>query len=280
MQILAFKADDDLAEMLRVYFREKGHQISLEDQPEDISHLLKKVRPDLITIDHHPPNLDAFELYRQLKASLVDPRTPVIFLLDERVKKRIPDAGDPAVVDFVTKPLALSKLDFLVQQRLREVEERLSQKRKKIAPEWLMVDNKLSEMQRQGSWGVVVAGLGGLKKFGELYGQIAANDVSLAVNFIVQNAMKASKIEDAYIGSVGPADYAVITTAEPVEQLARQCQVRLERSIRYFYPDYEDEDLETRLADERLTARVTSLSSADTEFATYEDIRTAFIDYQ
>jgi hypothetical protein len=109
--------------------------------------------------------------------------------------------------------------------------------------------------------------------------QVVPNIITLDINLPDINAMIATGAEDAFVGHVGSADFAIITLPVKVDELAKNCLIRLETSIPYYYPDYDHENLASKLTNERLTARVASLSSADGEIATVEELRSAVSTY-
>jgi hypothetical protein len=86
-------------------------------------------------------------------------------------------------------------------------------------------------------------------------------------------------VEDAFIGHLVPVDFAIITLPMQMDELAKSSLICLETSILYHYPDYDNENMAFKLTNNHLTARVASLSSADSEFTTIEELRSAASTY-
>jgi hypothetical protein len=86
-------------------------------------------------------------------------------------------------------------------------------------------------------------------------------------------------VEDTFIGHLNPVDFAIITLPMQMAKLAKSCLICLESSIPHYYPDYDHENMASKLTNDHLTARVAGLSSADSEFTTIEELRSAASTY-
>lgn len=277
--ILVAVANDELSEMLRVFFQGKGYKTTMNPRDDSIVELVEDTVPDIITMDDDPTGNDGHDLYRRIRLSKHGHQVPILWIIEEHDPEGHLLRQEREYVEYIRRPIALDELESLAEKWLGRKELRSASNPATGLPGWSIVDEKLEEMQEEESWGVVIAGIGGLGKFRERYGELASNDVSQACSLIIRNALKASGLEDAFMGHVGPAEFAIITSPESIDNLSAECQQRLETSIRYFYPDYEDENIDLKLTENRLTARVTSLSSADSEFSSAEEFRSALFAY-
>jgi diguanylate cyclase (GGDEF)-like protein len=80
---------------------------------------VESAAPDLILLDINMPDMDGFELCRQLKQSLQHASIPVIFISsydDTDIKVSAFNAGG---IDYVTKPLRVAELKARIQAHLR-----------------------------------------------------------------------------------------------------------------------------------------------------------------
>lgn len=177
------------------------------------------------------------------------------------------------------KNFSVLELGFRVRNWLGRSQLRTLENPAKRLPEWPIVDECLTEMHKQPDWGIVIAGVGGLNKFRDRYGFVTANDVVRAISLIINNAMVAAGVKDAFIGHVGPADFAIITSPMQIAELVKNYLIRRKTSIPYYYPDYDHENFASKLTNDRLTARVASLSSADSDLTTIEELRSAASTY-
>ena len=278
-QILVVEDNVELAEMLQAYFLGEGYQVRVAGRGADAFTMVEQFLPDIITLDINLPDIDGYELCRRLRQIRPARHIPVIFLTEKRERADKLEGLELGAVDYITKPFDVLELGLRVRNWLRRSQLRTLENPATGLPEWPIVDERLTEMHKQPDWGIVIAGVGGLNKFRDRYGFVAADDVVRAISLIINNAMVAAGVEDAFIGHVGPADFAIITSPMQIAELAKNCLIRLETSIPYYYPDYDHENLASKLTNDRLTARVASLSSADSEFTTIEELRSAASTY-
>jgi len=116
--------------------------------------------PDLILLDIHMPDMNGYEVCKQLKASEQTKEIPVIFLsaLDEPMDKVM--AFDVGGVDYITKPfqfeevLARVKTHLIMRQlqkQLQDQNERLQQEirqRQQVEAELRQVNERLQRFSR------------------------------------------------------------------------------------------------------------------------------------
>ena len=76
-----------------------------------------------------------------------------------------------------------------------------------------------------------------------------------------------------------PADFVIFTAPWETDQLAMNSLIRLGTAVPYYYPDYDHENVGSKLTNERFTARVASLSSAESDAATFEELANALSAY-
>jgi putative two-component system response regulator len=99
---------DDSKESLQVLNEVLGdrHKVRLASCGEQaLRAMSQKPKPDIILLDIMMPEMDGYEVCRQLKSNAVTAEIPVIFLT---AKTRIEDAQrgfDVGCVDYITKPI-------------------------------------------------------------------------------------------------------------------------------------------------------------------------------
>jgi PleD family two-component response regulator len=198
---------------------------------------------------------------------------PIIFLTEKRERQDKLAGLELGAVDYITKPFDVQELRLRVRNALRR--SRLSTLLNPVTglAEGAMVREHLEQMLQQRDWGVVLAGVRGLSKFRDKYGFVAADDVSRAVTLMITNAVKESGGEDDFIGHTDWDDFVIVTNSARCKKLAERCTARLQPSIQYFYPALERQRLGELPESERLSARVSSLSSRE---ADVEDVETLF----
>jgi len=74
-------------------------------EPESLTKLLSKIKPDLFLLDYNMPNLTGFELIPIIRNYEELATTPIIFLTSEKRTDKISEAIALGAVDYITKPI-------------------------------------------------------------------------------------------------------------------------------------------------------------------------------
>ncbi|MCB8927965.1 MAG: response regulator [Ardenticatenaceae bacterium] len=267
--------DNDLAEMLRAYFRVQGYKVSVASRGHDAVEGISQNVPDVVVLDIRLPDIDGYEVCRQLRRSRKTQHVPVIFLTEKREREDKLAGLELGAVDYITKPFDIQELRLRVRNALRRAQMSTLLNPVTGLPEGELVREQLSQMLNQADWGVVLAGIRGLNKFRDKFGFVAADDVSRAVTLMIANAVQESGEGDNFVGHTDSGDFVIISSADNCQKLAERCMVRLHPSIQYFYPALERQRLHELPESERLTVHVAALSSNQFQGNNMEEMFTA-----
>lgn len=270
--IFIVEDDDDLAEMLRAYFRVQGYNVSVAPRGEDAVEGISKNVPDVVVLDIRLPDIDGYEVCRRLRRSRKTQHVPVIFLTEKREREDKLAGLELGAVDYITKPFDIQELRLRIRNALRRAQMSTLLNPVTGLPEGTLVRERLSEMLKQANWGIVLAGIRGLSKFRDKFGFVAADDVSRAVTLMIANAVQESGSGDNFVGHTDSGDFVILSSAENCQKLAERCKVRLHPSIQYFYPALERQRLHELPEAERLTVHIAALSSNQFRGSSMEDL--------
>ena len=85
-RILAVEDDQDIANMLKIYFTGQGYDIRITSRGAGALELSQQQLPQLIVLDINLPDIDGYTVCKQLRTSARTRHSPIIFLTqrDER----------------------------------------------------------------------------------------------------------------------------------------------------------------------------------------------------
>lgn len=274
-QILIVEDDVDLVEMLSAYFRVQGYEVKTASWGKDAVKLAREIVPDLALLDIRLPDIDGFEVCRQLRQTRRTQDLPVIFLTEKRERGDRLSGLELGAVDYITKPFDVQELRLRVRNVLRRSSFQTMMNPITGLPEGVPVREKLEDMLQTADWGIVLAGIRNLGPFRDQYGFVASDDVARAVSLMLVKTVHEGQEEDEkdFIGHVDAADFLIITTAERADRIARKCETKLGPSIQYFYPAVDRETIIRKPENERLSVSVTSLSANNGSITTFDDLR-------
>ena len=116
--ILIVEDDFDISNMLRIYFDGQGYEVDIAPRGSVALEKTRQNLPHLIVLDIMLPDIDGYEVCRQLKSDKETASIPVIFIsaLHETIDKV--KAFDQGGVDYITKPFKTEEVMARVKTHL------------------------------------------------------------------------------------------------------------------------------------------------------------------
>ena len=282
-RILVVEDDPDIGNMLRIYFESKGYDVSVARRGEDALEMCRHQLPNVIVLDIMLPDMDGYDVCRELRDSLRTSHIPIIFLTqkDERSDKiRGLELGAD---DYITKPFDVEELNLRVRNAMaRSRYESLTNPTTSL-PSGQLIEERLRQLVRDGEWAIVYIGVSGLDAFGEVYGFVAGEEVLRFTAMILSETVDRVGTLNDFIGHVGGDEFIVVTEKGKARRLAKEVKERFDASVGTHY-DWQarergylvvedDEGNETQV--DLMTLAVGVITSDDGPFADIREITEA-----
>ena len=235
--ILIIEDDLDIADMLSAYFRVQGYEVTTATWGEDGIKLAQTSHPDLVILDIQLPDIDGFEVARQLRANRRTQDIPIIFLTEKRERHSRLKGLELQADDYITKPFDIQELRLRVRNSLqRNLRGSLTNPVTGV-PEGSVVDEHLTQILNHGEWSLLLVMLKNLNRFRDIYGFVAQDDLLRAVILMIDDSIKQFGSPDDFLGHITATDFIVMTRPVHIEKMANRIAGRLEQSFGYFYRD-------------------------------------------
>ncbi|MCC7209529.1 MAG: response regulator [Anaerolineae bacterium] len=263
-RLLIVEDDPDLLEMLQQYFRVQGYQVTTAAWGEDAVRLTEANALDLVMLDIRLPDIDGYEVCRRIRASRRTQDLPVIFLTEKRDRVDKLAGLELGVVDYITKPFDIQELRLRVRNALRRAEQAALVNPVTNTPEGALVDETLKRVLAAGKpWAALSVRIQGLGAFREMYGFVNADDVLRAVILMINNAIRESGDESDFVGHLAASDFVVLTDPERLAAIRERIELRIQKSMEYFYPLRDRERAREAMAHGHLSLSVGQITSED-----------------
>jgi len=272
-RILIVEDDLDLAEMIGSYFRVQNYDVQAAAWAEEALQLAATHTFDLIMLDIRLPDIDGFELCRQLRNSRKTQDTPIIFLTEKRDRVDKLQGLELGVVDYITKPFDIQELRLRVRNAISRAQAPATVNAVTDLPEGDLVDDKLNQHINHPRWAVLQLSLTSLSTFRERYGFVAADDVLRAVTLMVRNAVREFGEEGDFVGHLGTETFLILTNPDAVEEIRERIERRIEQSREYFYPLRDRERAKEAIQDHHLAIHTMILDHQSGKFENLEAIK-------
>lgn len=265
-RLLIVEDDLDLSEMLNAYFRVQGYEVSTASWGEEAVKISKEIDPDLIMLDIRLPDIDGYEVCRQIRLNRRTQNIPIIFLTEKRDRVDKLAGLELGVVDYITKPFDIQELRLRVRNALRSVSQQPLKNPITGLSEGDLVVEKLEQLiYSEDAWAILRVSINGLESFREHYGFVASDDVLRAVSLMMNNAVREVGTDDDFVGHMNAEEFVVVTNDERLEALHERIKARLQQSMEYFYP-LKDREIARDQLENRLELIIGKVVSSDGPF--------------
>jgi DNA-binding response OmpR family regulator len=210
-RLLVVEDDVDIANMLRIYFSGMNFDVDIAHRGYDALERTKHVLPHLIVLDIMLPDIDGYEVCRNLRTSMRTSHIPVIFLTqkDERSDKL--QGLELGADDYITKPFDIEELKLRVTGAIRRSErESLTDPRSGL-PAGRLIEEQLRRIIREKEWALLDMRVNDFESFKDVYGFVAGDDVMRFAAMLVTEVVDELGASDDFIGHAGSDNFIVIT---------------------------------------------------------------------
>ncbi|MCC6617127.1 MAG: response regulator [Anaerolineae bacterium] len=236
-RILIVEDDGDLAELLEAHFSTEKYDVLTAAWGAEALEIAQAEPLNLVVLDIRLPDINGYEVCRQLRLNRRTQDVPIVFLTEKRDRVDKLHGLELGVVDYITKPFDVRELRLRVRNALARANQRAFIHHTTELPEGVLVDERMTRALHGGSpWSIVVFSLRGLEDFRERYGFVAGDDVLRAVALMLRNAVRELGGEDDFIGHLDHDTFVVVTQPEHAEAIRERVQTKMHYSREFFYP--------------------------------------------
>jgi PleD family two-component response regulator len=234
-RLLVVEDDIDIGNMLKIYFSGLDYDVDVAVRGSEALDKTKQVLPHLIVLDIMLPDIDGYEVCRNLRTSTRTSHIPVIFLTqkDERSDKL--QGLELGADDYITKPFDIEELKLRVQGAIRRSErESLTDPRSGL-PAGRLIEEQLRRIIRETGWALVDARINHFDPFRDVYGFVAGDDVLRFAAMMLGEVVDEFGTESDFIGHAGGDNFVIITTEEAANAMKPRLKARFAEEVQTHY---------------------------------------------
>lgn len=234
-RLMIVEDDSDISNMLRIYFQSQGYDVAVAQRGEDALEMCRQQLPHIIVLDIMLPDMDGYDVCRNLRGTLRTSHIPIIFLTqkDERSDKiRGLELGAD---DYITKPFDLEELKLRVKTAMTRAQFTSLTNPTTGLPSGRLIEDQLRQLIRRDGWGILYVGIRGFGAFNEVYGFVAGEEVLRFIAMILGQAVDTLGTSNDFIGHIGGDDFLVITEKELVSPIVEDVRKRFDDEVGTHY---------------------------------------------
>jgi PleD family two-component response regulator len=234
-RLLVVEDDNDISNMLKIYFSGLGYDVDVAPRGFDALEKTRQVLPHLIVLDIMLPDIDGYEVCRNLRKSTRTSHIPVIFLTqkDERSDKL--QGLELGADDYITKPFDIEELKLRVQGAIRRSEREALTDPRSGLPAGRLIEEQLRLTIRQSDWAYMDIRINYFDQFKDVYGFVAADDVLRFAAMMMGEVVDELGSSSDFIGHAGGDNFVVIAADSAVEKIRARLKTHFADEVQSHY---------------------------------------------
>ncbi|MBZ0314990.1 MAG: response regulator [Anaerolineae bacterium] len=275
-RILVVEDDFDISNMLRIYFSGQGYDVQVAPRGGDALALTRKQLPQLIVLDIMLPDMNGYDVCRELRQTTRTSHIPIIFLTqkDERSDKI---AGlELGADDYITKPFDIEELKLRVKNQIDRAERENYTDPNSGLPSSAIIEDRLRELMRSsGTWTYLDCKVLNFDDFKEVYGFVAGTEVMRFMALLMGEIVDNYGTPNDFLGHPGSDNFVIITYSDRAETFESKLSERFNEEVQQHY-SFIDRERGHMLKEGKevslMKLAVGSVSNAKNQFADIREI--------
>jgi len=235
-RILVVEDDFDISNMLRIYFSGQQYDVQVAPRGGDALQMTRKQLPELIILDIMLPDMNGYDVCRELRTTTRTSHIPIIFLTqkDERSDKI---AGlELGADDYITKPFDIEELKLRVKNAIDSARRTSQTDPKSGLPTGRLIEDHLrSLMHGNKQWSYVDMKITHFDPFKEVYGFVAGDEVMRFMALMMGETIDDLGTPEDFLGHPGGDNFVIITHAQDVDGLKTRLVERFNEEVKQHY---------------------------------------------
>ena len=234
-RMMIVEDDPDISNMLRIYFRSQGYDVAVAQRGEDALEMCRKQLPHIIVLDIMLPDMDGYDVCRNLRDNLRTSHIPIIFLTQKDERSDKIHGLELGADDYITKPFDLEELKLRVKNAMVRAQYESLTNATTGLPSGQLIEDQLRQLVRREDWGIAYIGIRGFGEFQDEYGFVAGEEVLRFAAMIMGRAVDSLGTSNDFIGHIGGEDFWIIAEKELIGSIAEDLQRRFDAEIGTHY---------------------------------------------
>jgi DNA-binding response OmpR family regulator len=235
-RLMIVEDDVDISNMLRIYFSSQGYDVVTALRGGDALEKTRQSMPHLIILDIMLPDINGYEVCRQLRTTTRTSHIPVIFLTQKDERSDRLQGLELGADDYITKPFDIDELKLRVQNAIARSERESLTDPQSGLPAGRMIEDQLRRMIRQPKgWALLDIRINSYDPFKNLYGFIAANEVLRFTAMLIGEVVDELGTPNDFLGHAGGDNFILVSVDERVQAIKQRLKTRFKEEVQIHY---------------------------------------------
>lgn len=235
-RILVVEDDFDISNMLRIYFSGQGFEVQVAPRGGDALTMTRKQLPNLIVLDIMLPDMNGYDVCRELRMTTRTSHIPIIFLTQKDERSDKIQGLELGADDYITKPFDIEELKLRVQNAITAANRQTQIDSKSNLPTGRLIEDHLRTlMHSEGDWAYIDLKINDFDSFTDVYGFVAGDEVIRFMAVLIGDVIDEAGTPDDYAGHPGRDNFIVITHSNNPDGLKAYLIEQFDEKIKQHY---------------------------------------------
>lgn len=234
-RLLITEDDVDISNMLKIYFTGLGYEVDTALRGNEALEKTRHALPHLIVLDIMLPDIDGYEVCRNLRMNTRTSHIPVIFLTQKDERSDRLQGLELGADDYITKPFDIEELKLRVQGAIRRSErESLTDPRSGL-PAGRLIEEQLRRIIRETGWAFLDVRINNFEAFTDVYGFVASDDVLRFTSMLIGEVLDELGGPTDFLGHAGGDNFIIITRESAAAAVRQKLKDRYAEEVKTHY---------------------------------------------
>lgn len=222
--------------MLGDILEQAGYRVLKAESGLEALRLVQQGPIHLVLLDILLPDMDGYEVLRQLRNDTRTYNTPIILISSQQGTAEKVKGFELGADDYITKPFVPAELLARVMAHLRRTSVTQASNPLTGLPGNVTIEEQLSQKTASGDpFAVLYVDLDNFKAYNDAYGFLQGDEMIRMLATVLQQVVKKYGNRDDLVGHIGGDDYVVITTPDNVDTICQQTIFQFESGSKQLY---------------------------------------------
>lgn len=234
-RMMIVEDDPDISNMLRIYFQAVGYEVAVAQRGEDALEMCWQELPHVIILDIMLPDMDGYDVCRELRGNLRTSHVSVIFLTQKDERSDKIHGLELGADDYMTKPFDLEELKLRVQNASARVIYENRTNPTTGLPGYPIIERRLTELLFDDDWALLFVSINRFESFCDIYGFVAGEELLRFTAMVLGKAVDSAGTPNDFVGHVNRDRFLLITDKNSIRPVLENIQHRFDMEVEYHY---------------------------------------------
>ena len=235
-RILVVEDDTDLLQLLKFHLHAEGYDVIAAENGKRGVEAARTQDPDLVLLDLMMPEMDGYEVLRQLRSSYRTRYLPVIVATARTQTADRIRGLETGANDYVSKPYLFTELVLRIKNLLNWTREHRDMNPLTGLPGNACIEREITRRLENGErFGFLYVDVNNFKAYNDYYGYYKGDQAIRQTADALGAVLQAMGRESHFLGHVGGDDFIILTDAEVVEPMGEAILEEFARRVPELY---------------------------------------------